>query len=710
MADASDLTEFGEIFSDYDPETEQLNTLDDANDAMYDLLGMSPENKEKAHKELAEEDKALGGTDGDSGSSDSSDSDAAPSDKPEEKELTMKEKAEAEALEYMRQANAAASEEASGEDTSNEEDRLNNMLDDIFSEEEVSASEAPSATEDNSSIAIEVEEQVEEPAVEEAASETPVDSTEPEVSAEDTESTEAPSLDEAVPEVAEQPEVSAPEEGAISSISDVEAAAITTDEPQVDEGSSESIDAIEHMNSIIDSAASTAEVSDMPGLDGSEIASIPDAPESKAEFKVDISNVDMGELNNVDISDDLLNEIDLTEDLTNGLNDETDLMNDDSTLSKRQLKKKQKAEMKAAKKAAKEAKKLEKAAKKLKPEEKDPNDIIADIEEAFANDDVVGTMEKVAQSGVEGAAEESLQDVDLNQFIGDDGGGEGEAEEKKSFKEKMVLLLFGPPEEGDFPTEEELAAKKAAKEAKIAAKEQAKEEKEQKKKEAQEAKALKKSQAKEVAVVKKAAAKDKKAKIAAEEEAEDAKEKKINPKQVVTTFVILAVLAATVVLGTNEFNYHMVIARATNYFEMQKYRKAYDQIVGVDIKDRDQEIKDKILCVMYVQQQIDSYNNFTKLEMYENALDSLIKGIRKYNEHYEEAKAMGISSDLDGLHATIEKELMNKYGLSMEVVNAWTKLDQEDYTTTVLDYVAHMNLKENNSMSMINDDFLFTFD
>ncbi len=701
MADANDLTEFGEIFADYDPETEQLNTLDDANDAMYDLLGMSPEDKEKAHKELAAEDKILGGPGDESGSSDSSD---APSEEPE-KELTMKEKAEAEALAFMKQANAAAQEDSSTEEeASNEEDRLNNMLDDIFSEEEANASEPPNATEDNSSISIQVEEEVEQA------------EPEPEVSMPAEEVSDAP-LEESdisegsvdVPHEADiQPEASDP--AAEQEIPEAESEAVSTDEPQQAEVQDESIDAIEHMNSIIDSAAGNAEVSDMPDIDVSEMASVQDAPEPKGEFKVDISNVDIGEFKDVDISDDLLNEIDLTEDLTQGLNVDSDLMNDDSTLSKRQLKKKQKAEMKAAKKAAKEAKKLEKAAKKLKPEDKDPNDIIADIEEAFANDDIVGTMEKVAQEGVEGAAEDSLKDVDLNQFIGDNGGGEGQAEEKLSFKEKMVLLLFGPPEEGDYPTEEELAAKQAAKEAKIAAKEQAKEEKEQKKKEAQEAKALKKSQAKEVAVVKKAVAKDKKTKIAAEEEAEDAREKKINPKQVVTTFVILAVLAATVVLGTNEFNYHMVIARATNYFEMQKYRKAYDQIVGVDIKDRDQEIKDKILCVMYVQQQIDSYNNFSKLEMYENALDSLIKGVRKYNEHYEEAKAMGISSDLDGLHAKIEKELMDNYGLSMEVVNAWTKLDQEDYTTTVLDYVANMNLKDNNSMSMINDDFLFTFD
>ncbi len=702
MADVVDLTEFGDIFADYEPNSEQLNTLDDANDAMYDLLGMSQESKDKAHKELAEEDKILGGIGDDDMSSDSSDNSS--NDEVNDKELTMKEKAEAEALEFMRQANAAAEESSEEGTSSNEEDRLNNMLDDIFSEE--ASNENLNSTEDNSSIAIEVEEKSEEPSIEEPVSdvvkETSADIEEPAGFSDD----ELSALDAAISQNAE-------------SVNDVDLSALTNDtdasydvsDDSVEEDTS--IDAITHMNSIIDSASSNADNTDntdMPDIDVSEVTPIDEVSEPKGEFKVDISNVDLGEFKDVDISDDLLNEIDLTEDLTNGLNADTDLMNDDSTLSKRQLKRKLKEEKKAAKKAAKEAKRLEKAAKKLKPEDKDPNDIIADIEDAFANDDIVDTMEKVAQSGVEGAAEDSLKDVDLNQFIGDDSGSKEEPEEKMSFKEKMVLLLFGPPEEGDIPTEEELAAKKAAKEAKIAAKEQAKEEKEQKKKEAAEAKALKKNQAKEVAVVKKAAAKDKKAKIAAEEEAEDAKERRITPRQVVTTFVILAVLAATVVLGTNEFNYHMVIARATNYFEMQKYRKAYDQIVGVDIKDRDQEIKDKILCVMYVQQQIDSYNNFTKLEMYENALDSLIKGIRKYNEHYDEAKAMGISSDLDGLHATIEKELMDNYGLSMEVVDAWTKLDQEQYTTTVLDYVANMNLKEDNSISMINDGYLFTFD
>ncbi|MCR4717495.1 MAG: hypothetical protein K5656_09965 [Lachnospiraceae bacterium] len=693
MADAKITSEFGEFFSDYEPDTEQLDTLDDDNEGIYDLLGMSNEEKEQAHKQLADEDSSLGGPEGGDSSSETSDTSSAPEASDSSKaetaatstdssEMTMEEKAKAEALEFMKQMNASDATEENVDDSvsaddsssdsadmdmlsdlvsdssdkdfetevvSDEEDRLDNMLDDIFAEE--GANEADQATEDSA---------IDMPSTSDVDFET-----------ETTLDTPDEAIVEDVPVMSE------------------EEPAVTEDLP-----SEEAQDALAQMNSIIDNAANKAEEDASESVVEATLEPVvepADHLDLKSVETPDLSDVDLVDYNSVDISDDLLSEIDITEDLTKILDEDGDFNPEEPPLTKRELKKKLKEEAKAAKKAAKEAKKLEKAARKLKPEDKDPNDIIADLETAFAEEDIVSTMEKVADVGVEGAASESVEDVDLNQFLGGD-SEEGAEEEKKSFKEKFALLLFGEPEEGDFPTEEELAKKQAEKEAKAAAKEKAKEEKEIKKKEAAEAKALKKNQAKEIAVVKKAAAQDKKAKIAAEEEAEDAKEKKINPKQVVTTFVILAVLAVTVVLGTNEFNYHMVITRATNYFEMQKYRKAYDQIVGVDVKDRDKEIKDKIYCVMYVQQQLDSYKNFCKMEMYENALDALVKGVRKYNEHYEEAKAMGISKDLDGLSAEIEKELLSRYGISIDTVNSWMGLDQASYTNTIFEYVSDMNL------------------
>jgi hypothetical protein len=157
---------------------------------------------------------------------------------------------------------------------------------------------------------------------------------------------------------------------------------------------------------------------------------------------------------------------------------------------------------------------------------------------------------------------------------------------------------------------------------------------------------------------------------------------------------ILLILLIVVVFGTNQFNYRMVITRAVNYFEMQKYKMAYEQIVGVDVKDRDQQIKDKIYCVMYVQQQIDSYNNFCKLEMYENALDSLVKGVSKYDAHIEEARELGIEADLDGLRDLIEKELQQQFGLSMDTVEQWIQMDQVEYSKQLQAYVASMQFTE----------------
>ena len=136
----------------------------------------------------------------------------------------------------------------------------------------------------------------------------------------------------------------------------------------------------------------------------------------------------------------------------------------------------------------------------------------------------------------------------------------------------------------------------------------------------------------------------------------------------------------------------MVIKRATNYFEVQKYRMAYEQIVGVDVKNRDQLIRDKIYCVMYVQQQLDSYDNFNKLGMHENALDSLIKGVRKYNEHIEEARELGIEKDLEDLYAQINGELAGRYGVNTDTLNRWISLDRETYSNELRNYVSQLDI------------------
>lgn len=384
--------------------------------------------------------------------------------------------------------------------------------------------------------------------------------------------------------------------------------------------------------------------------------------------------------------DDVLEGIDFDEDLTKdmSLDGEVEDYIDESQLSDRELKKLKKKEEKDRKKAKKLAIKNAKKASKAAAKTQQP-----------VGGDVIQSVAEVAAKGLDQAVEDKAEEVDIDilfeqsdtELSTDSSNSSSNSSENMGFLQKMSLLLFGPEDEEDMgPTEEELA--KA--EAKKAAKEKKKEEKAAAKEEKDAQKAQKKTQAKEMAVVKKAAAKDKKEKIRQEEEEEDAKEKIITPKAVISVVVVLTLLGSLVVFGTNQFNYTMVIKRAENYFAMQKYRKAYEQIVGVDVKDRDQQIKDKIYCVMYVQSQIDSYKNFTTLEMYESALDSLVKASKKYDEHIDEARELGIDSDLDGLKAKIDSELQSEFGLGVEQVNQWKSLDQEAYTKELRNYISSM--------------------
>lgn len=560
MADERSMNNgMNDIFQDAEPKEQENVPLVDENADMFELLGMSEEEKEKAAKELREED-----------------------------------------LEYDKSAKNTDQKIQTENGADSEEDRLNQMLDNMFAETaKQEMKEDPSQTDSNSQ-----EQTGEKPAqdlkrdkiMNEEADSLPEDLSE-----------QTPEGDHSQPEVMPDP--------------------------------------MDQVSQIINQAKAAEEKNEEQQAEPESSSS--SVPETEPEEEP------------LDVSSDILEGIDFNEDLTQSEDQKEaypDLV-EESTMSEKERKRLQKKQEREQKKAEKKRLRME---KKKKAEPQEARDLADDISLSLDED---LTMD------------EDLNDQETGQ-------------PKAPLKERLSMLLFGPEEE-EGPTPEEIA-KKEAKKAKKAEKKEAKA---AKKAEAKADKQVKKNQAKEMAVVKKAAKKDKQEQIRLEEEAEDAKERKVTKNQVAVVAIILILLGVTVVFGTQQFNYHMVVTRATTYFEMQKYKKAYDQIVGVEVKDRDQQIKDKIYCVMYVQQQIDSYHNFLKLQMYENGLDSLIKGLRKYDKHYEEAKELGIEKDLDYLRETILSELTVEYHLSEAQVNEWMQLDQASYTAQLQNYVAGMQFE-----------------
>lgn len=258
-----------------------------------------------------------------------------------------------------------------------------------------------------------------------------------------------------------------------------------------------------------------------------------------------------------------------------------------------------------------------------------------------------------------------------------------EEEETEHKKKTISEILFGEPDEDDLEEEALFEEKKAKKEAEKK-KKQAEREAKKEEKDAAKQEMLTAKQAKDKAKQKEKADKkrQKDEAYAAELEAEK-DQKKVSTPTVIVVFVLFFALATGVVLGTNQFNYSQVIRKAANYFERQRYRLAYDEVSGVEVKEKDQDLKDRIYTVMYVERLYESYENNMKLGRADKALDALLRGIQKYDEHYDEAVELDIVKDIDSCRDKIINALWNTYGITEETAYQILAMEGQEYTKTL---------------------------
>lgn len=243
-----------------------------------------------------------------------------------------------------------------------------------------------------------------------------------------------------------------------------------------------------------------------------------------------------------------------------------------------------------------------------------------------------------------------------------------ENKEQSLFK-KLFANVPGPELDSDAPTEEELEQKK-------------KEEKEEKKN----AKAAKKAEKKEVRDAKKKVAQDLKAAKKAEKQRLRAEEEakipvdtgRINKVGASIIMVIAACFAISVLVGTNTFTYSNDVSSAKDYFNKKQYTKAYQQIAGVKIKAKDEETYEKIITVMKVNKEYESYSNYYNMEMYPQSLDSLIKGLKRYDKCKEDASELNITDDLNYVKSNIVHSLKDSFNLKENDVQYLMSMDSQD--------------------------------
>lgn len=332
-------------------------------------------------------------------------------------------------------------------------------------------------------------------------------------------------------------------------------------------------------------------------------------------------------------------------------------------------------------------------------------------EDIFSLDNI-GDIENLLEDVPEDTAEENEEEKrkifseleqtgdSLETNILEDLPSEKELEKKKGIIHRLFGNIFDDKskkthkklEEDEEKSLQKKQTKKEKKEAKKAAKNDpaVKAEQEAKKKE----KEAKKAEAKAIKAEKKKEKEEKKKQRLAQEEEEAKKDQgRINPIGAAIVFILAGAATVFVVFGSKSFSYSKSLNEAEKYFAGRDYALAYEEVRGIDIKDKDLETYDKIVTVMYVNKQLNSYNNYYNMKMYPQALDSLLKGLKKYDEYIVTAKKLGVQSDFEYLKKQIIKEMKRVFKLNeSQAYKIIDNVDQEIYSQKVVE-VADKNIK-----------------
>lgn len=214
-------------------------------------------------------------------------------------------------------------------------------------------------------------------------------------------------------------------------------------------------------------------------------------------------------------------------------------------------------------------------------------------------------------------------------------------------------------------------------------------EQKQRKKEAKEKKAAEKAKKAEEAKAKKAE-KPKKAKKPPKPKKEKKPKPpvrrqdliKIRPVPMIFFIMFIAGIVLLVQIGNTAFYYQNSIKEAEFNYELGNYEEAYSYLHGMkdELKESDMELYNQTETIMFIQKQYNSYENYMKMGMGLEAVDSLIKGIARYQQFYHsKAQEYGVQEQYDDIKAKIVEALQKTFAMSENKAISYASLAEEDF-------------------------------
>lgn len=232
-------------------------------------------------------------------------------------------------------------------------------------------------------------------------------------------------------------------------------------------------------------------------------------------------------------------------------------------------------------------------------------------------------------------------------------GEAGEAEADGSTKKAGLMKRLFEDNTEDPPTPEELKAAEAKKAEKQVQKEEKKAQKAEKKQADKEAAAAKKAE--------KEAEKRRKEEMAEPPEPWKPFTKKVIP--MVFLFGVALVVVINILAGL--LSYTPYVSNARKYFDARQYEEAYEQLTGLEIKEKDREFYKQVLAMNRFQVKYSSYMTYKENGEKALALHELIQAVKYYDQELEYATSLGLQTEFELVLEKVETALTNDYGINV---------------------------------------------
>ena len=161
------------------------------------------------------------------------------------------------------------------------------------------------------------------------------------------------------------------------------------------------------------------------------------------------------------------------------------------------------------------------------------------------------------------------------------------------------------------------------------------------------------------------------------------------PKKPVVLIMLMGGSIVALVLVSHKFiDYSSSIHKADSAFINRNYQEAYENLLGVNVKEDDKQLADRIKVMMKLEGKYQRYLSHIDKEEYDEALNDLILAVIRYDEYKEEAEALGILDAYNDEYGLIVEQLNQVFGVDEDQARQWyLNLSALDYTETVRNVV-----------------------